>query len=283
MSMIKNCKTTKRIIDNHHILIISPYLIKFIPTISEEKPKIATSAKIKYYGFDLDSTLIQPKSKSRFGRHPTDWEFLKRDFAITNDTISEAEKYKISAKKITTLDKLLELNKVNDGNIAIVIFSNQGGVVAEPQNSKSCINLINKLTNVLKVINDADANLVSKIWIYCAPKMPASFKNKKNIGNGNCDSGNKILKKSNVNSKNNNQKDSATELFFASMRKPNIGMFESFCNDVLAREKDLNKSEMSLEYYCGDAAGRDCDFSDSDKKFSESLNVKFILPEEFLK
>ena len=54
-------------------------------------------------------------------------------------------------------------------------------------------------------------------------------------------------------------------------RKPNIGMWEEF-------RKYYKK--ITTAFYCGDAAGRSSDFSDSDLKFAENIGVKFYTPEE---
>lgn len=53
-------------------------------------------------------------------------------------------------------------------------------------------------------------------------------------------------------------------------RKPDIGMWEEF-----------KKSAINIKqaFYCGDAAGRPGDFSDSDLKFAENIKTFFYLPE----
>lgn len=54
-------------------------------------------------------------------------------------------------------------------------------------------------------------------------------------------------------------------------RKPNTGMWDEF-------RKSCPKLEAA--FYCGDAAGRPGDFSDSDLKFAENIKIGFFLPEE---
>jgi len=54
-------------------------------------------------------------------------------------------------------------------------------------------------------------------------------------------------------------------------RKPNTGMW-------VAMFKLL--SGINLGFYCGDAAGRPGDFSDSDKQFAKNCNIQFYTPEE---
>jgi bifunctional polynucleotide phosphatase/kinase len=56
-------------------------------------------------------------------------------------------------------------------------------------------------------------------------------------------------------------------------RKPCIGMW----NKVKEFIPNIN---MSLSFYCGDAAGRQQDFSDSDRVFAQNANIKFFTPEE---
>ena len=57
-------------------------------------------------------------------------------------------------------------------------------------------------------------------------------------------------------------------------RKPNKGMFELYKKH--SKKRILRKNS----FYCGDAAGRKKDFSDSDKKFAENIGVLFYIPEE---
>jgi len=54
-------------------------------------------------------------------------------------------------------------------------------------------------------------------------------------------------------------------------RKPYIKIFEDYI-----KEYDKEKS-----YYVGDAAGREKDFSDSDRNFAYNLGIKFYIPEQF--
>lgn len=56
-------------------------------------------------------------------------------------------------------------------------------------------------------------------------------------------------------------------------RKPNIGFIDYIYE--LSGKTQLYKRC----FYCGDAAGRPGDFSDSDKRFAENLGIGFFLPE----
>jgi bifunctional polynucleotide phosphatase/kinase len=60
--------------------------------------------------------------------------------------------------------------------------------------------------------------------------------------------------------------------------KPNKLLFDLFIQDVnkLNEPIDLNNS-----FYVGDAIGRKCDFSDSDKIFALNIGIKLFSPEEF--
>lgn len=56
-------------------------------------------------------------------------------------------------------------------------------------------------------------------------------------------------------------------------RKPNIGMWEILTKIL----------KIETAFYCGDAAGRANDFSDSDLKFAENIGIKFYTPEEIFR
>ena len=55
-------------------------------------------------------------------------------------------------------------------------------------------------------------------------------------------------------------------------RKPCTGMYDELLN--------LTTIDMTKSFYCGDAAGRNSDFSNSDRLFAHNCNLKFILPED---
>jgi bifunctional polynucleotide phosphatase/kinase len=59
-------------------------------------------------------------------------------------------------------------------------------------------------------------------------------------------------------------------------RKPEMGMWTHFtehCNGE-------TKVDLKSSYYVGDAAGREYDFSDSDKQFAEAIGLPFKTPED---
>lgn len=59
------------------------------------------------------------------------------------------------------------------------------------------------------------------------------------------------------------------------MYKPNIDLFQCFMNFV--NKTKINKEE---SFFVGDALGRICDYSDSDKVFSENIGIKCLEPLE---
>jgi len=56
-------------------------------------------------------------------------------------------------------------------------------------------------------------------------------------------------------------------------RKPSTGLWDLMCKQY----GDMNVKE---SFFCGDAAGRDTDHSDSDRVFAENIGLKFYTPEE---
>lgn len=72
-------------------------------------------------------------------------------------------------------------------------------------------------------------------------------------------------------------------LVFASIksdihRKPFPTMFDILCNMIKEAGKEI---ELKNSLYCGDAAGRKNDFSDSDYKFALNSGIDFFVPEVF--
>ncbi|KAJ8903911.1 hypothetical protein NDN08_000442 [Rhodosorus marinus] len=59
-------------------------------------------------------------------------------------------------------------------------------------------------------------------------------------------------------------------------RKPSTGMWKTFLRSV-----SNGKSIASSSFFVGDAAGRQKDFSDSDRKFARNCNLDFYTPEEY--
>ena len=63
-------------------------------------------------------------------------------------------------------------------------------------------------------------------------------------------------------------------------RKPLTGLWNVY-NSLKSNTIDCNTSDSNTEdFYCGDAAGRKNDFSDTDYMFSQNIGVKFYTPEQ---
>lgn len=56
-------------------------------------------------------------------------------------------------------------------------------------------------------------------------------------------------------------------------RKPNLGLWS-------VMKTDLNVKISKKSFFCGDAAGREKDFSDTDRKFALNIKINFYTPEE---
>lgn len=248
-----------------HKLTILPHLIKFTPKIHN-----SLTGPFRIYAFDLDHTLIEPKSPgSRFSRSADDWRFMS-----------------FTPGK-TTLQRLDEIVH-EDPSAQIVIFSNQGGVVAVPSTSKSCTKYTKKVQLILEEVSKSEngTNILQRLWIYASPKRPASSAFVKRSAKVN----------QSLVTKNTQTRQLRLENFykietpqagtpqvdledqFVKMRKPEVGMVEEFKKD-LAAGYDV-PPEITWCHYCGDAAGRPKDFSDSDKEFAKRLDVQFKIPED---
>jgi bifunctional polynucleotide phosphatase/kinase len=62
-------------------------------------------------------------------------------------------------------------------------------------------------------------------------------------------------------------------------RKPQVGAWERF----LARRRGgrpLTPLERAQAFFCGDAAGRACDFASSDRNFASNIGVRFRVPQQ---
>lgn len=248
-----------------HKCIIEPHVIKFIPINIE-----GLDPTSNYYGFDLDYTLIQPKTANAiFGKTADDWKFMH----FQNDK--------------STLDILIEISK-KDSKGQFVIFTNQGGVITVPKNSKSCHKFTVKIKLLLDYIKTIDGgqSLLSRLWLYSSTMKPAALfprKTSKAKKEAKIDKTQKTL--SFLGASKTNEKiiigtnENLTEKF-DDMRKPRIGLAKEFINDLKTFNNSINSESMNWIYYCGDAAGRKKDFSDSDKAFADTLGVEFKVPED---
>ncbi|CCH59762.1 hypothetical protein TBLA_0B09450 [Henningerozyma blattae CBS 6284] len=246
-----------------HQKIVLPYIIKYVPK------ELIKNKNVNLYGFDLDHTIISPKSGSIWPRDSHDWKYLK------------------FCDKFETIDELFRIIEEDEQNV-IIIFTNQGGVVSVPSTSKSCLKFTNKIEEILKDISERSkkntkGNLIDRIWIYASTRESASMKklnNKKSNGNDKKPSGiDKFIKKKKKEKTVENKVKNTTlkENVFTLMRKPNIGMSQEFVKDLLKNKGDV---EYKWIYYCGDAGGRPNDHSDSDLQFAQNLNIEFKTPEQ---
>lgn len=228
-----------------------PYVMKFTPS----KAAVDGTTTCNVYSFDLDHTLIRPKKTNAiFSKGPKDWIFM----SFKDDEL--------------VIFKLIDIVKT-DPNAYIVIFSNQGGVLTVPPSSRSCMTFKNKIISILnfiKTLNDGEL-LLSRLWIYASTKKPASLVAKE--VNQNVKPITDFMKKSNDNVSTIDDK-------YGMMRKPEKGMFDEFVKDFKKMTNMVDDTLINWRYYCGDAAGRDSDFSDSDKIFAQNCNIPFKTPEE---
>lgn len=183
---------------------------------------------VKIAAFDLDGTLVDTKTGLKFAKGPSDWRWwASKDM-----------------KKPNVMEKLKKL--VTDRYI-IVIFTNQGGVVAT-KTSKSYLAFTGRVNNILKELNSEKE--VPGLFVYASPKKPSS-KNQKILVSSDED--------------------------HALMRKPNIGMWSELVEYFEDQDYTIDTSN---SFFVGDAAGRPNDFLDSDKMFARNVNLQFKIPEE---
>lgn len=253
-----------------HSRYIKPEIIKYTPKNSDPLP-----IDTHIYAFDLDHTLIQPKNpKAIFAKGPNDWKFME---------------FKENEPTLNTLVKVCQ----DDPLAQIVIFTNQGGVITVPSTSKSCSNFTQKVENIFKYIATQPNGdlLLKKLWLYSSTMKPAALfpKKKKNQNKKNSVRKQSTLSFLKTEKPSNNENGNAVspsedlESLFNSMRKPCIGMAEQFIKDICERSGVLTKDNIKWIYYCGDAAGRKTDFSDTDKLFAEKLEIDFKIPEDIFK
>lgn len=176
----------------------------------------------------MDGTLTTTKNGLAFARGPGDWQWW-------------------SNKVVPTLKQ-----KVSDERYVMVIFTNQGGVVASEglDPSKSYLNFTSRVNQMVASLK---SSLETEILVFASPKRPGG-------------KGHRII---------------SSEADHKLMRKPETGMWkklETYVKEALGENYDL---DLQQSFFVGDAAGRDGDFLDSDKRFAESNGVKFDVPEDY--
>ncbi|GMM33389.1 polynucleotide 3'-phosphatase [Saccharomycopsis crataegensis] len=213
-----------------HSWKIQPYLISCKPYGFDKSWSYSNESKLSLCCFDLDGTLINTKSGRKFAMGADDWKWF-------NDKV---------------VNKLVDASLTYD---FIVIFSNQGGIVANDPASKSYTNFNKKLTSILGVLNNKE---VKNVLLYAAPKLPAALKKNPDY----CDK-------------------SPEKNPFVRNRKPNTGMWDQLMKDLSIKEVVNTAVDFGSSIFIGDAAGRKKDFSDSDKQFAENIGIKFSTPDDF--
>lgn len=251
-----------------HRTLVQPYIIKYIPN-----PPLLLIDPPHFYGFDLDHTLVKPRTpNATFPRTADDWEYLQ----FTKGKLA-----------IETLFSIID----SDPQAILVIFTNQGGVITVPSNSKSYHKFNARIQLILDDIkkHKGSSKLLSRLWIYSSTKKPAS--SRKSIPTGVKNG--KVTKLTdfkgfNKTSDGSNKNKSQPVLLhpedkFSQMRKPEIGLYTEFMQDF-KQKTNVKVDKLCWQWYCGDAAGRKSDFSDSDKVFASKIGIPFRIPEEvFLK
>lgn len=135
----------------------------------------------------------------------------------------------------------------------IAIFTNQGSTVVlqnNPSASKSYLILrskINQIAASLKNIVDAP------ILVFAATQLPGK----------------------------KHRKICSSEETHKRTRKPEIGMWEELLRYLKLSLGEEIELDMKKSFFVGDAAGREGDFLDSDKKFAENIGILFEVPDTF--
>ncbi|CCE86812.1 Piso0_005325 [Millerozyma farinosa CBS 7064] len=186
---------------------------------------------VKIAGFDLDDTLVKTKSGSKMPRGAYDWTWWRPKGSSDSKVLS----------------KLLETHQKK---FIIVIFTNQGGIIAQPT-SKSYQNFINRVNDIESKIKSYVKDEELEIQVFAAPKRPA--KPDKNIR-------------------------SSSDELHKKARKPSVGMWDEL-ERVISEYGYTCDRKNSI--FIGDAAGREGDFSDSDKEFARNIGITFYTPEEY--
>ncbi len=154
----------------------------------------------KVAAFDLDGTLITPKSGKKFAQSPTDWQLLNNNVTTT-------------------------LKELNDSDYLIMIITNKREI------SKGRLTEEEFHGKLQAIYTELD---IPSIICYYATEDDR-------------------------------------------YRKPRTGIWEHF---LQSRPDSAPPIDMSKSFYCGDAAGRRKDFSNTDFTFALNVGLPFKIPEQ---
>lgn len=223
-------------------------------TTTSPEPKVKPGIKkVAIAAFDLDSTIVRTKSQTPFPKDGSDWEWFNDSVqanlkAFVQHMYGKAQPDLLTHKSVAPpVKKFLEEKNRERVPYIIAILSNQGGVVIK--------NDAKRYGHFRERLEQIAAACKIPFWMYAATR-PLSVKKAPGAPKGVP------------------PPPKRPDPF----RKPATGMWFELVEDVkkMGLEVDHDKS-----FFVGDAAGRKNDFSDSDREFAKSLQLKFFTPDDF--
>lgn len=292
----------------------SPCLLKFLPK------KLECGNSTTLYCFDLDYTLIKTKSGSLHSKNHNDWDWLPNQSEADGEhknmffLLTQLLKQNTSSKLVIFTNQG-GLKPFNKGYL-----KNNGAKAEKAQAHHIELRFkqfIFKVNQILKYFHDVLKE--DRVLVYGSIKTPMGLSTRKNpqATQKSKLQLNKIMKPKKITSEaaqlteefviKNIQVDyyhdiphhslvidspSKTVVHFQNFdkldkeklesqlncldyRKPQLGMLKELYKDL---GPEISKDH--IKFYAGDAAGRQNDFSDSDKVFAERANIAFKTPEE---
>lgn len=113
--------------------------------------------------FDLDSTLVDTKSPTPFPRNGSDWKWLTSNTKQTLKSLAKFNTEGASSHEVEETSNFVRKLKSTCPHI-VVVFSNQGGVVAKPD--------AKRFQYIKERIAQIAYDLDSPFWFYAATKEP---------------------------------------------------------------------------------------------------------------
>lgn len=148
-------------------------------------------------------------------------------------------------KVVSTIKEKVEQKYV------IVIFTNQGSTVVlqnQPSASKSYLILKSKINQIAASLKNV---VETPVLVFAATHLPGK----------------------------KHRRVASSEKVHKNTRKPEIGMWEELTRYLKTSLGEEIELDMESSFFVGDAAGRDKDFLDSDRKFAENIGIRFEVPE----